>query len=61
MKYFFCVIGMVMVIEGFPYFAFSEKMKYVLEKMLEMPDSTLRKFGFILMITGIFLVYLGKH
>ncbi len=61
MKFFLCVIGMVMVIEGFPYFVFSEKMKYVLEKMLEMPDSTLRKFGFILMVTGIFLVYLGRN
>ena len=60
MKFFLCVIGMVMVVEGLPYFAFSEKMKHVLEKMLEMPDSSLRKFGFILMIIGTFLVYLGK-
>ena len=27
MEFFLCVIGMVMIIEGFPYFTFPEKMK----------------------------------
>jgi len=60
MKYFLCVLGMVMVIEGFPYFAFPDKMKYWLEKILEIPDSALRKFGFVLMLAGLGLVYMGK-
>ena len=60
MKFFLCVIGMVMVVEGLPYFAFPEKMKYVIQKVIEMPDKALQKFGFVLMLTGLFLVYLGK-
>ena len=61
MKFFLCVIGMVMVVEGFPYFAFPEKMKLVILKVIEMPDKTLQKFGFVLMLVGICLVYLGKR
>ena len=60
MKFFLCVIGMVMVVEGFPYFAFPQKMKFVIQKVIEMPDKALQKFGFVLILTGICLVYLGK-
>ena len=60
MKFFLCVLGMVMIVEGLPYFASPVKMKFVLEKVLEMPDKTLQKFGLVLMIVGVFLVYLGK-
>ncbi|MGD8893915.1 MAG: DUF2065 domain-containing protein [Desulfobacterales bacterium] len=61
MKFFLCVLGMVMVVEGLPYFASPVKMKFVIEKILEMPDKALQKFGFVLMLAGIFLVYLGKR
>ena len=61
MKFFLCVIGMVMVVEGFPYFAFPEKMKFVIQKVIEMPDKALQKFGFVLMLVGLCLVYLGKR
>jgi uncharacterized protein YjeT (DUF2065 family) len=61
MKFFLCVLGMVMIVEGLPYFAFPAKMKFVLEKVLEMPDKALQKFGLVLMIVGVFLVYLGKR
>lgn len=60
MKFFLCVIGMVMIIEGLPYFAFPEKMKEVIRMVLDMPDSFLRKFGFILMGAGLLFVYWGK-
>ncbi len=60
MEFFLCVLGMVMIIEGLPYFAFPEKMKSWVQKMLEMPDSTLRKFGFVLMLTGLWMIYMGK-
>ena len=60
MKFFLCVIGMVMVVEGLPYFAFPEKMKFVIQKVIEMPDKALQKFGFVLILMGICLVYLGK-
>ena len=60
MKFFLCVLGMVMIVEGLPYFAFPEKMKFWVQKVLEMPDSALRKFGFVLMLTGLWMIYLGK-
>jgi uncharacterized protein YjeT (DUF2065 family) len=60
MKFFLCVLGMVMVVEGLPYFAFPEKMKFWVTKVLEMPDRTLRGFGFVLMLIGIWCVYLGR-
>ena len=60
MKFFLCVIGMVMIIEGLPYFAFPEKMKMMIHKMMEIPDETLRKFGFAVIITGMLLVYMSR-
>ena len=60
MEFFLCVIGMVMIVEGLPYFAFPEKMKFWVQKVLEMPDSALRKFGFVLMLTGLWMIYLGR-
>lgn len=61
MKYFLCVLGMVMIIEGLPYFAVPEKMKTWVKKIIELPDSILRKFGFVLMLFGLLLVYLGRR
>jgi uncharacterized protein YjeT (DUF2065 family) len=61
MKFFLCVIGMVMVVEGLPYFAFPVKMKLVIQKVLEMSDKALQKYGFVLILFGLFLVYLGRR
>ena len=60
MKFFLCVVGLVMFIEGLPYFAFPDKMKGWIVKVLELPDGALRRFGFALMLIGLFLVYLGR-
>ncbi len=61
MDFFLCVLGMVMVVEGLPYFAFPEKMKRWVKQVLDMPAGSLRKFGFVLILTGVFLVFLGKR
>ncbi len=61
MDFFLCVIGMVMILEGLPYFAFPEKIKLFILKIAETPDSALRKLGFLLMLTGLGLVYIGKR
>lgn len=60
MNFFLCVIGMVMIIEGIPYFGFPDKMKQMMQKILTIPDDSLRKFGLILMVAGLVIVYLGK-
>lgn len=59
-KYFLCVIGMVMIIEGVPYFLGPAKMKFWAQKMQELPDGTLRIFGAALMLSGLLLVYIGR-
>ena len=61
MKFFLCVLGMVMIVEGLPYFAFPEKMKFWVNKIMLTPDGSLRRFGFVLMAIGMALVYLGKN
>ncbi len=57
MKFFFCVIGMVMIVEGLPYFAFPGKMKEMVQMMMGLEDAKLRKFGIVLMLAGLGIVY----
>ena len=59
MKFFLCVIGMVLVLEGLPYFAFPEKLKSLYLKMQEASDTNLRMIGFLAMVIGLLLVYFG--
>ncbi len=61
MSFFLCVIGMVMIIEGIPYFAMPNKMKNWIGKVLEMPDTMLQRFGFVLMLVGLALVFFGRQ
>lgn len=61
MDFFLCVIGMVMIVEGLPYFAFPEKIKSWILRVSEMPEGTLRRFGLFLMLAGLGLVYLGRR
>lgn len=61
MEFFLCVIGMVMIVEGLPWFAFPEKMKQVVATMFAKPDSFLRKFGLVMMTLGLGLIWMGRH
>jgi uncharacterized protein YjeT (DUF2065 family) len=61
MEYFLCVIGMVMIVEGLPYFASPSRMKEWIVKLAEMSDKTLRVTGFVLMVMGLVLVYMGRY
>ncbi len=60
MKYFLCVLGMVLIIEGLPYFTFPDKLKIYLAKLTEIPDSSLRIMGAIAVLIGLVLVYFGN-
>jgi len=60
MKYFLCVVGMVMIVEGLPYFAYPRKMKFWIQKILTTPEGALRKFGFVLITAGLLLIYFGR-
>ena len=50
-----------MIIEGLPYFAFPTKMKTWVRKVINSPESSLRRFGLVLMLLGLSLVYLGRN
>ena len=60
MKLLFCLIGLVFIIEGLPYFAFPDKMKKWMQMVLEVPDSHLRVLGFVAMCIGLALAYLFR-
>ncbi len=59
LKFFLCVIGMVLVLEGIPYFAFPEKLKSLYMKIQETSEVNLRMSGFLAIVFGLLLVYFG--
>ena len=59
LKFFLCVIGMVLVLEGIPYFAFPEKLKSLYVKIQETSEVNLRMSGFLAIVFGLLLVYFG--
>ncbi|OQY02583.1 MAG: hypothetical protein B6I26_00035 [Desulfobacteraceae bacterium 4572_130] len=61
MNFFLCVIGMVMIVEGLPYFIFPEKMKQVILMVTQLPEKSMRLFGGLLILIGLVIVYIGKN
>ena len=57
LNYFLSVAGLVLVIEGLPYFAFPETFKKWISQIPTIPDSQLRVFGFLAMVAGVLLLY----
>jgi len=60
MRLFLCLIGLLLVVEGLPYFAFPDKMKRWMNIIQEIPDSQLRAIGFVSMCIGIIIAYLCR-
>jgi len=48
---------MVMIVEGLPYFAFPGKMKEMVQMIASLEDANLRKFGLVLMLAGLCIIY----
>jgi uncharacterized protein len=61
MKYFLCVLGMIFVVEGLPYFTYPGQIKSYLRKLTEVPDQKLRILGALAVTFGLFLVYIGTR
>jgi len=55
------VIGLVLIIEGSPYFLFPEKLKKFFAQILNIPDSYLRLLGLLAMLGGLFLLFIGRN
>jgi uncharacterized protein YjeT (DUF2065 family) len=60
MKTLFCLIGLVLIVEGLPYFAFPDRMKKWMLQIQDIPDTQLRLLGFGSMCAGLFIVYLFR-
>jgi len=61
MDYFLCVLGMVFIIEGLPYFLFPEKIKNYMLKIISLPAVNLRFIGISVIIVGLILLYFGRR
>lgn len=60
MELFLCVIGMVLVVEGLPYFAVPDKMKALMRVVLEQDDTTLRIFGAAVLMSGLLIIFVAR-
>jgi len=61
MKLLLCLLGLVLIVEGLPYFAFPGKMKKWVSTIQEMPDSNLRVMGFFAIVVGLLIAYLFRE
>ncbi len=61
MKYFICVIGMVLVIEGLPYITYPDWTKACMLKLIALSNASLRSAGLAAVIIGMALIYLGTR
>ena len=61
MKFFLTVMGLVLVVEGLPYFAFPEKMQEMLAQIQKMEPSQLRIMGLISMAIGLAICYVVQR
>ncbi|NDV21214.1 DUF2065 domain-containing protein [Desulfovibrio sp. JC022] len=53
-------LGLAFIIEGIPYFVFSERMPRILISIIERGPRQLRILGLIAMIFGLLLISLGQ-
>lgn len=61
MRYFICVIGMVLIVEGLPYMTYPELIKSYLRKIMDIPNSNLRILGLAAVVAGLLLVFFGTR
>lgn len=60
MDFLLTVVGVVMIVEGIPWFLSPGGYKRILLHMLPLGEATLRLFGLSFMGFGLLLVYLAK-
>ncbi|MBW1902045.1 MAG: DUF2065 domain-containing protein [Deltaproteobacteria bacterium] len=61
MKLLFCLIGLVLFVEGLPYFISPGKMKKWMLTIQEIPNPHLRTMGLIAMALGLLIAYFFKE
>ena len=58
---FFAALGLAMFLEGLPYFVSPRAVRLYLEQLSKLGDATLRMLGFVLMASGLAVVYLSLN
>jgi len=61
MKFLFCLLGLVLFVEGLPYVISPNKMKKWMSTLQEIPDSNLRTMGLLAMALGLLISYFFKE
>jgi len=61
MRLLLCLFGLILILEGIPYFAFPDKMKKWMRTIQDLSDSKLRIMGFMAMCVGLIIAYLFKE
>jgi hypothetical protein len=61
MDFILYITGVIMIIEGIPWFLSPERLKHWITQLIETPEEILRITGFGLMIFGLLLVYISKQ
>ena len=60
MNDFLTALGLVLILEGMPYFLAPNQMREWVVQVAKLPETTLRKTGFVLMLFGLLMVYLVR-
>ena len=60
MQELLCLLGLLLIVEGLPYFAFPGRIKRWIAAILSMPDAHLRAVGFCAMALGLLITYLSR-
>jgi hypothetical protein len=60
MSTFLTIIGIVMILEGIPYFTMPEQVKGVAEKIISSESQSLRLIGLALMVGGLIIVAITR-
>ena len=61
MKFLFCLLGLVLFVEGLPYVISPSKMKNWMSVIQKVPDAQLRAMGIIAMALGLLITYFFKE
>ncbi len=55
------VLGVVLIVEGVPWFLSPRRTKHMLSELFRMNDNALRALGLVFMLIGLLIVYLAKR
>ena len=55
------ILGVVLIVEGMPWFMSPRGTKRMLSELFQMNDTSLRALGLAFMLAGLLFVFLGKN